>query len=101
MNSENVKINSKGTIISKAVLFDAIFGNFLFSLIAFVLWLAGIASIFAIVLEAFGFLKLENIVLASINILSAFFLFYLAVRFFYISKISIQNRLNLKKPKNL
>ncbi|OQB06351.1 MAG: ATP-dependent Clp protease ATP-binding subunit ClpC [bacterium ADurb.Bin212] len=81
------KIDPRGTIIAKAVAFDAMFGNFLFAAIAFIIWLVGLGSIVVVLANMADFVELEKSYYLLVNLATAAFLYYLAVRRFYLSKI--------------
>ncbi len=87
MNEDKIKISPSGTMISKAISINAIFGNWLFGLIALAIWLSGITSIILILVNAAGFLEFEGTNGLIVNIIAAIALFYFAVRKFYLSKI--------------
>ncbi len=101
MNQGNIKIEPRNTIIAKAVVLDVAFNNFLFSLIAFVVWFVGLASLILLVANIFGFVELQIVNEAIINFALAIFLTYFAARLFYLTKIKHPKPLSLEQADEL
>lgn len=101
MNENTVKIQPQGTIIAKAVAINGIVSNFLFLLIFFIIWMAGIASMVVLMAKYAGFLTMDSGVLWLSNLFLVVFLIYFALRSFYLSKIKHPKPLDLNKAMEL
>ena len=93
---ENLEINPKGTVIARAAELDAYYGSFIFKLFFFVFWIAGVVAIGGIIANYFLGVEQENQILGIMFVISGVFLFYVANRYFYLSKVKNPKVVSLK-----
>ena len=85
MANKNIKIEAKGTVIGRAIAIDKVVGNFGFNALAFIIWLAGIASALVLLGSALNVLIVDAPIAKLVNLIMALFLVYFGLRSFYVS----------------
>lgn len=87
MDLKNVKIESGGTIVGEAVEIERFISTIWVRVLLILLWIAGFASFLIIVLYQISYIETEQIVLRLSYFALALWLFYLAIRFYYLVQI--------------
>ena len=87
MEQKNCTINPNGTIIGKAVELNFLLSNYLIKLVIFVVWILGIGSILVLLLDLANLYDFDIKYSGISIILLGVFLFYVAIRTFYLSYV--------------
>lgn len=85
--NKNCIINSRGTIIGKAVEVNFLLSNYLIRVLLLIIWVAGIISFSIIALLPLNIINIDKKYFGIALIVFGFFMLYLAVRSFLISYV--------------
>jgi len=96
INPKSCKIQPSGTIIYKSIIIDAVVGNPFFSFIFLLVWLLGVASIVVAISVRIGSPIVGNNISVWSTLFMGVFLFYVAMRGFYLKQIRYPKKDNLK-----
>ena len=87
MEQKNSTINPNGTIIGRAVELNFLLSNYLIKLVLFIVWILGVGSILVLLLGLTNLYDFDIKYRGLSIIFLAIFLFYIAIRTFYLSYV--------------